>query len=165
MQRKAQKKWFYFGNIAISLGIGTAVYVLFRPDTYLAHWGNGFFHAYTNDISGVIRRMENTAPALVLFFRNFASDMLWAYALFFAVSFIEEGRKAVIYATLFAAGIEVFQGCGMIAGTFDLWDIWLEWLAIAAAWLVEKQNVKKQQGEIRFVLEHKLKMRKKGDFL
>lgn len=147
MQGEVQKRWFYFGNTAIPLGIGTAIYVLFRPDTYLARWGNGFFHAYTKDISGVIRRMENTVPVLVSFLRNFTSDMLWAYALFFAVSFIERGWKAVVDTMLFAAGIEAFQGWGIMAGTFDWWDIWLEWLAIAVAWQVEKQNEKKQKGD------------------
>lgn len=144
MSEKRRQKRFYVENVVISLGLGLLNYQLFRPDTYLAELGRKVLQI---DLAEKIRNIGLLIPRITMFLKNFASDMLWAYALFFTLFCVTEDNRAIIVAALFSLCMEGLQKIGIVSGTFDWWDIGLEWLAIGIGWFIMKRKAKKVKGE------------------
>ena len=123
----ARQHIFYCLNILVSLILGLAVYVCFRPDTYVSHV---VYNVLGVSVDGIIP--TNGLPAwLLLFIRNYLGDISWAYALTFTIFYIWLGMDgklvtAFCIVTAFEIGIEVLQKTDIVLGTFDWWDIFLE---------------------------------------
>lgn len=127
MNRTMKQHMFYALNISMSLVIGLIVYVCFRPDTYVSQ--------VVYDVLGISPDVVLSATWLptwlLLFVRNFLADIIWAYALTFTVCYIlwDQSKSMLpifgIVAT-FEICIEVSQKLGIMPGTFDWWDIFLE---------------------------------------
>ncbi|MBQ4382328.1 MAG: hypothetical protein II794_06285 [Oscillospiraceae bacterium] len=121
------KRSFRLLNILLPLAAGAAVYVFFRSDTYIALV-----------VRALLPGMENvgTLPGTA-FLRNYACDMLWAWALCFACSWVLDLPAAgALCAAALGALMELLQLRGLMGGTFDLWDIILEALSAFCASLI-----------------------------
>lgn len=134
-----QKKYFgfYICNLFLPLIIGTTIYLLFRPDTY---------------ISVVFYKLTNWTPIswnpdnlffreFLLFLKNYSCDLLWAYALSIALWIFHTHRLlslALIFieCIIFEMLIEFLQYKTLISGTFDIWDIILESVSSIVAIIV-----------------------------
>lgn len=126
--RYLTKKIIYLVNILIPLFLGTVLYIAFRQDTYIARWFYRIFH-----IEFLIEANENIC---VKFIQNYMCDMLWAYALMMAL-WLASG-KTMLYRVgmmtfLFTMLVECLQIIELMKGTFDVWDILLEGIAISIA--------------------------------
>ncbi len=119
------RKIFMFANIALSLLVGTCIYVLLSPDVaFVSLVYDG------SNASSVLPRMEWQI------FRNYVPDMLWAYALVFAVTAIMNGvltGKTLLLVLAFSALMEIIQIIPGICGTFDPADILVEGIAAVFA--------------------------------
>ncbi len=124
---------FYFLNIVIPLLIGLFIYLTLRRDAFISVVLNRY-----------VSLPELSYPKLPewpgLFLRYYASDMLWAYALCFAVQFIlGYSRRNQRISFLLCAGlvvlIELLQKYAVIHGTFDLFDIVAETCSVCISLL------------------------------
>lgn len=122
---------FYFLNIFIPLLLGVCVYVIFRPDTYIARC------LYILFPTSVLENIQVGTEHV--FCKNFMCDMLWAYALYAAVA-VCVGTQNRITAGGISWGlcifVEVLQQIGLLNGTGDVWDVMFEGVAIVAAIVV-----------------------------
>ena len=96
-------------------------------------------------------RLPEAGPGMVSrFARNYLCDMAWAYALVFAVYLFtgEEGNLGKLSAgcMIFAVITEWMQLAGFLSGTFDIWDIVLEGLAVLMAAFLIKRHKEKRGG-------------------
>ena len=142
-EKRAGKGWFLILNTLVPLVLGLLVYLVFRPDTYIAGL-----------IGRAIRLSEwNTARVpgwLSAFLRNYASDILWAYSLAFALLGAAgpggKGRKAAsVTGVCVVTGTELLQKAGVLQGTFDIADIALEALFICLATFIHRQHEEEQK--------------------
>ena len=139
---------FYTLHIVVPLLAGLYLYLTLRPDAYVSLF--------------VSRFLPLPAPAaprlpewLSSFLRNHAADMLWAYALGFAVqSVLGYSRRKLLVSSLlcvcFEILVELSQRFGVLQGTFDPLDAVLEALSVCLAMLVinlfeEAHNEKKRK--------------------
>ena len=127
-------------HVMLPVVVGTAVYFLVRPDTYISR--------YIYQTVGILE-----PPIMVLGFlpkwaRDFlgghAADILWAYGLTHAVFLVLEkeiGRLLPVFliCVIFETCVEFMQMFPFAKGTFDWWDIFLEICATAIASLVIKR--------------------------
>ena len=124
-------------NIMIPIIVGTMIYYVLSPEVIFVkqidHFiGNGFH------ISSI-----NTGNILFRFIRNHFLDMLWGYALVFALFFVmgnntADLNKIFLPAFLFTLAMEFLQLTPIAHGTFDLWDIFVEFVAEAVAVFIIK---------------------------
>lgn len=115
-------------NFLVPIALGTIIYYLFSPDVMFVQridevFGGGL-HFYSI-VEG------STAFRIV---RNFFPDMLWAYALIFALFFVSGNKTAEIskiflIAFSFSAVMELLQMTPLAKGTFDMLDILTEFIA------------------------------------
>ncbi|MBQ8280038.1 MAG: hypothetical protein IJZ23_09385 [Roseburia sp.] len=80
---------------------------------------------------------------MIRFVRNYFMDMLWGYALVFALFLIEgnnaaELKKIFIVAFAFSAIMEILQMTPIAKGTFDVCDIIAEFFAEVIAVFIIK---------------------------
>lgn len=124
---------FYALNTLLPLAAGAAIYLTLRRDSYVG--------SFVGALLGLPERESAAGPSgFSAFLRDHAADMLWAYALAFAVCAVTGGgrraRRAALCVCLgFAALVESAQLLGAFSGTFDPLDILLEALAIGLAFL------------------------------
>lgn len=86
---------------------------------------------------------RKTKYSVVKFIRNYFLDMLWAYALVFALSLIICRNAAQLWETfmiafIFSAIMELLQITPIVQGTFDIWDIMVELIAELVAVFIIK---------------------------
>ncbi len=133
-----RKKLFYAANILLPLTLGTHIYALYRPDTWIS--------VQLYRLTGF---QAHTPPLFAAgIFRNYLPDMLWAYALSFSVgSIYRSGKVSFALSTIFAASLELLQRPGILPGTFDWMDIILEVCITALAALIIESHEKKENGK------------------
>ena len=146
MNRTMKQHMFYALNISISLVIGLIVYVCYRPDTYVSQAVYNLL-GISHDIGG----FANWLPTwLLLFIRNYLADIIWAYALTFTICYILWNQNKSMFpifsiVAVFEICIEVSQKVGIMSGTFDWFDIFLEICISALVMLVIKTKYKEKQ--------------------
>lgn len=124
-------------NVIIPILLGTIIYYFLSPDVLFVKridqlLGNGFHISYMG-----------TECLIWKFIRNYFLDMLWGYALVFALFFVmgnntADLKKIFLPAFLFTLAMEFLQLTPIAHGTFDLWDIFVEFLAEAVAVFIIK---------------------------
>ena len=103
-----------------ALMLGAAVYILLRPNTWISH---------LFDSIELVSDLRNAAKSLSRnWFRYYAPDLLWAFALSCGIQAIyEPEHKGVFFCALTAFGCgvvwEILQWSNIVSGTGDLWDI------------------------------------------
>lgn len=110
-------------NILLCCGalvLGALVYILFRPNTHIAH----FF----DDMSVVTQIRREVIQLSRSHFHYFVPDLLWSFALSCGIQAICEFEKSKLYICALVAlscGIvwEILQWHGIVSGTGDFWDI------------------------------------------
>ena len=121
--------------------------MFFRPDTYVSQ---ALYNVIGVSVDGIITK-DALPTWLLLFIRNFLGDISWAYALTFTIGYIwltPGGRMIPVFGivTIFEIGIEVLQKVGIIPGTFDWWDIFLE-ICITAFVMLLIKNLDKENNQ------------------
>ncbi len=133
--------------IVAPLVLGTAGYLIFRPDTWLSR---RIMDMLPFERAAAWLAHVRIGAGRAAFFRNYFSDICWAFSLGSAVSFIlpDKRRWAVILPLLFLSVMEGLQKTGVIRGTFDWLDILLESIASTAAVLLV-QYLQNHQGGMK----------------
>ena len=140
MKWKVKTRYLFYGvNIVVPLLIGLLLYITFRRDAYVSI----LISKYLN-LPALSRSI--LPKWLVSFFRNYASDILWAYSLGFAVMLtLGYNRRNLVFSFFvcicFEAFLEVLQKVEVLHGTFDYFDILLEAVFICLALF----NIKKHE--------------------
>ena len=134
-----KKKAFCIFNIIFPLLVGAVIYWFTSTDVIFVEvvrsiWGRPI-HTGIGNIGGGIARLV----------RYYMSDILWAYALVFALylavgSNAARVKTAFVIAVVFSAVMEVIQLSPVIPGTFDVIDILVEATAEAIAALIIKKQ-------------------------
>ena len=124
-------------NIICPVIIGAFIYYLISPDVF-------FVKKIDAVIGDVINIHITPAGNFFKLVRNYFLDMLWGYALVFALFYIIGNNAVKIgkilgIAFIFSAAMEFIQISTFIQGTFDIFDIGVEFLAeIVAAFIINK---------------------------
>lgn len=113
-------------NCVIPLLIGTIFYYLFSP--------NVIFVRNIDEIleCGIHFNISLENNWILKYLRFYVLDMLWAYALIFALFFIVGDnntanlRKIFLIAYLFSTIMEILQLTPLVEGTFDFLDLFFE---------------------------------------
>ena len=120
--------------------LGAMLYYLLSPEVIFVKWIDDFsgtsFH-----ISGI-----DTDNMLLGFIRNYFLDILWGYALVFALFLVRGNNtadlmKTFLIAFLFSSTMELLQITPVAKGTFDVWDIFVMFLAEAVAVFIIKNVI------------------------
>lgn len=125
-------------NIMIPIFLGAIIYYLFSPDV--------LFVKKIDSIIGPdyhIKILLND-NLIFIFIRNYLLDMLWAYALVIALFFVIGNNtvsvlKILSIAFSFTVILEILQITPIAEGTFDFYDIVVEFLAEVIAVLIIKK--------------------------
>lgn len=109
-------------NIFIPIIVGAIIYYLISPEVIFVKQIDATMNVDFH-ISGL-----STENIIIQFMRNHFLDMLWGYALIFALFFVLGNNTAVIWKTFliafsFSAIMEILQITPIVKGTFDVWDI------------------------------------------
>lgn len=124
-------------NMVIPIILGTIIYYLISPEVIFVKLIDNLF-GMNFHISGL--DMEHP---ILQFLRNHFLDMLWGYALVFAMFLIlgnntADIRKSFIIAFSFSTIMELLQITPIAKGTFDILDIMFEFLAEVVAVFIIK---------------------------
>lgn len=126
------RKMILFLHIMCPLAAGALIYCLAAPDV--------IFIKRTEDFLGWAFHMQKfpTGGAFLRLIRNYLPDMMWGYSLVFALFYIIGNNAASIWkvfwmAFSFSAVMETMQKVSFVPGTFDIFDIAVEFLAEAIA--------------------------------
>ena len=132
----ARRLTFYLVNILLPLILGLLLYRFLRPNAYISKIMTGLFgtpepHILLVPGNSFVYRFVN----------DHVCDMLWAYSLTSALSFVQEKDKNGI---ILSAGIsfsletliEFLQKFNMIHGTFDSLDILFECISSVMSVLI-----------------------------
>lgn len=125
------------GCILIPILLGTSIYYFVSPDV--------IFVKQIDAIVGSGIHIELCRDSVTgQFVRNYLPDMLWGYALVFALFSVLENEIVNVWkifgvAFLFSALLEFFQLPRFVKGTFDICDIVLEGLAETIAIFIIKK--------------------------
>lgn len=119
-------------NAIFPIVVGGVIYYLISPDV--------IFVKKIDSILGNIINIHVALPdnIITMIIRNYLPDMMWGYALVFALFFIMGNNaanisKIFIMTGVFSAILEMLQILPYIYGTFDIFDICVEVLAEAVA--------------------------------
>ena len=94
---------------------------------------------------------SDTTTGIIRYVRNYLPDIMFGYALVFALYGILlndnfELSKILIIALVFSVFIEILQLASVASGTFDFYDIVVEFIAEAVAVLViKKKSLRRNQ--------------------
>ena len=138
MCKDVNKKIILVLNIVSPVIIGAFIYYMVSPDV--------IFVKKIDAIIGGIINIHISPVNNVHFelFRNYFLDMMWGYALVFALFYIIGNNAVKIekifwMAFIFSAVMELLQVTPFVQGTFDIFDIGVEFLAeIIAAFIINK---------------------------
>lgn len=109
-------------NITLLLIFGLLAYWFFRPEII-------FFNVLQLHNAG----SQISGNSWILFFRNHFADMVWCLAIFQAVAFLTDRKYPAFYSYLLLSLpflSEIFQGTGLIRGTFDWIDVLIYFLLL-----------------------------------
>lgn len=117
--------------------MGAVIYYIFSSDAIFVKQIDTLFGKGIHADSMVHNNILNR------FIRNYLLDMMWGYALVFALHFILGNNtanlvKIFLLAFSFSALMEFLQITPIANGTFDLFDIFVEFLAEAFAVFIIK---------------------------
>ena len=135
---KCVKTKIFIINFLFPIFIGTIIYYFMFPDVifvkYIDAITGGGLHFDLFPMDHMIGR----------FLRNYLLDMLWGYALVFALFYVLGNnaaclRKTFLTAISFSAAMEILQITPAVKGTFDVLDIGVELLAEVIAVLIIKK--------------------------
>ena len=125
-------KCFIIINILLPILLGAGIYYLASPEVIFVKILDKFL-GISFHFSGL-----NINNFLFKFIRNYFLDMLWGYSFAFAVYLVMDNNTAKLKKTFyiafgFAAIMEILQITSIVKGTFDIWDIFVEFLAVMTA--------------------------------
>lgn len=136
---KEYERIYIILNFAIPLLVGAIIYYFLSPDVIFVKvideiFGCGVHFASLLEKNFVVR-----------FVRFYLLDMLWGYALVFALYFVFGNNtaklKGIFYiAFVFSISMEVLQLTSLAEGTFDFIDILFEFLAEVFAVFIIKNT-------------------------
>lgn len=117
--------WIVLINTLIPLLVGFVFYCVCGKNTYI----NELFCYNKQPISNRFFIMS-----------NWGCDFLWAYALAFSVHFCLKNYRYTIFVTTIVAGLlecaQLIKIDGLKCGTFDSYDIFVEFIGIFVAMLI-----------------------------
>jgi hypothetical protein len=126
-------------NIFAPLSLAAVVYYVISPDV--------IFVERIDSLLGRGFHLDNIrfGTEAVRFVRNYVLDMMWGYALVFALYFIMGNNaagltKLIMIASFFSTVMELLQLTPFVRGTFDVLDIIVEILAEATAVFIIKKH-------------------------
>lgn len=129
----------YACNCLLALIIGALIYYFFSPEVI-----------FVKKIDKIIRSGLHFELSLhdnwiLKFIRFYVLDMLWAYALVFALKLIMGNNTANLkrvfgVAFILSATMEILQLTPLAEGTFDMWDIICEFVAEVIAVFIIKNT-------------------------
>lgn len=131
-------------NIVLPIFIGGIIYYVLSPNVI-------FVKAIDSMIGGGIHfDISITDNVILNFVRNYFLDMLWSYALVFAVFYLTGNdtahlKKILLLVFAFSAAMELLQLTTVAEGTFDVVDILAELLAEVFAVIIIKVTNKKEE--------------------
>ena len=142
-----RKNLFLFFNISFPLSIGLAIYVFCYQNTYI--------NTTIENILGFSLPYFYFDNAFHRFLTCWVCDILWAYSLTFALffcfkSFNKSWLITCILSISFSIVIELLQLVDIINGTFDIWDIVMEFSAIIIAVIILKKEFSKWKKSYQF---------------
>lgn len=119
-------------HIICPIVVGILVYSITSPDVI-------FIKKTADFIGKTIRIPVFSADSVFLqLVRNYLPDMMWGYSLVFALFCIIGNNAADVWKVFwiafpFSAAMEMMQKASFVPGTFDVFDIFAEFLAETAA--------------------------------
>ncbi|SEM38823.1 hypothetical protein SAMN04487770_13633 [Butyrivibrio sp. ob235] len=134
-----KRRIFFVANIIVPLLLGAVIYCLTSPDVIFMEAVRSLWGMPVLSEQGTVHR------GIWKFIRYYLLDVLWAYALFFALYFsignnAAKLKMAFMIAVLFSTVMEAIQLFPIIPGYFDLLDILVEVLAETFAALIIKTH-------------------------
>lgn len=122
-----QKKYIAFAvlHVLIPLCVGTGIYILVRPEAYISRICIAFY-PWLGEL-----RLRMCTDFFHMFLKNYACDILWAYALTMALLWYgklvgQKLWKPALVSGGFAVLMEAMQLLPVIPGTFDFFDVVVE---------------------------------------
>ncbi len=138
-QVECRNKVFLLANMIVPILTGAVIYYVTSPDV--------IFVRQLDTILGMRVHMYDISyhSTIVRFIRYYALDMLWGYALVFALYFILDNNTASLFkifviAYVFSVIIEILQLTSFVKGTFDVFDLVVELIAEIAAVFIIKND-------------------------
>ena len=138
-QVECRNKVFLLANMIVPILTGAVIYYVTSPDV--------IFVRQLDTILGMRVHMYDISyhSTIVRFIRYYALDMLWGYALVFALYFILDNNTASLFkifviAYVFSVIIEILQLTSFVKGTFDVFDLFVELIAEIAAVFIIKND-------------------------
>lgn len=137
------KRLFWIINVLAPLLMGALLYYVFSPDVIFVRCIDSFLGRKGIHIN-YIDYIDYSGTVILRFVRNYLLDMIWAYTLVFAMSFIlcnnaAEIMKMMIIIVCFTVVMEMLQCTNLVNGTFDILDIVVELLAeFIAVFIIKK---------------------------
>lgn len=130
--RNVNRKMIMVLHILCPIAAGAFVYYLASPDVLFIKK----IEAFIGGTASI--HVFPTASAFLRLVRNYLPDMMWGYSLVFALFCIIGNNAADIWKVFwtafpFSAAMEIMQKASFIPGTFDVFDIFVEFLAEAIA--------------------------------
>lgn len=138
MNVRRQKQAVLVLNMTLPLFLGGCLYLMFRPDSFICHEMWELFHIRVAVSQSVFMKY----PILCTFLKNYAGDILWAYAFFVTVAWAGKDVSVVklLECVVFEAFFESMQYFRIIAGTYDICDILAETAATLVAYCLLKKG-------------------------
>ena len=130
-------------NVIVPILLGAVIYYIFSPEV--------IFVKKIDEILGINWHIEvEQVNEIWKFIRNHFLDMLWSYALVFALFYILDNdaaklKVALIISFMTSCIMEMLQLFSIARGTFDLWDI--TWMLVAqgiAAFIIKKMLLRRK---------------------
>lgn len=141
---RRQNKVIILINCIVPLLLGALIYYFLSPDVLFVQFLNGI-------IGKRVCLTPIAANTFVLqFVRFYFLDMLWSYALVFALYVILDDntaklKKIILIAFLFSTFMELLQLLPYVEGTFDFVDILLEFVSEVFAVFIIKRLMRRHQ--------------------
>ena len=147
MERRCKhKEKMMLANMIFPLMFGAIFYYLLSPDVIFVKRMDQFLGM------GIHIGNIDLNCAFIRLLRNYLPDMLWGYALVFALYKIIGNKeagvwKAFVTAFLFSTVMECLQLTTFVRGTFDVFDIVGELLSEVAAVFIIKNFFEEEKNE------------------
>ncbi len=125
------RKKIMFLNIICPILVGALIYCMLSPDVI-------FIRKIADFIDWIYMPVFQTDCTFLKLVRNYLPDMMWGYSLVFSLfciigNNVADVRKVFWLAVPFTATMEIMQKTSFVPGTFDVFDIFTEFLAEAIA--------------------------------
>lgn len=130
-------------NMIIPIFIGGVIYYIMSPDVLFVKLIDGFI----GESLHIFQVYEDNVILRVI--RNYFLDMLWGYALVFALFLVfgnDTAKLKIIFilAFIFTVTMEFLQLSSIAGGTFDVWDIATMFLSeVLAVFVIKRVTILK----------------------